>query len=110
MTRAALFVLVLAGLGASGHTLWAKRFQPHRGGSVQLVHGRRLAFIELRAARRMESRAKALVGTYSETEMHVFQHLRVVYANETVYCLEVKRDGSTFHLEGPGGKPADGPC
>jgi hypothetical protein len=110
MTRAAFFVLVLGGLVMSGWTLYQKDFQPQQGGSVKLVHGRELAFIELTAAATTESQAKALIGTYSETNLKRFRDLRVVYANETVFCLEVRKRGGTFHLAGPGGSPADGPC
>jgi len=110
MTRAAFFVIVLGGLVLSGWTLYQKDFQAQRGGTVKLVHGRELALIELTAAATTESEAKALVGTYSETSLKRFQDLRVVYANETVYCLEVRKGGGTFHVAGPGGGPADGPC
>src|SRR5438552_275314 len=110
MTRAAFFVLLLGGLALSAWTLYQKDFQAHRGGSVKLVHGRELAFIELTAAGTTESAAKAAVGTYTETELKNFRDLKVVYANDTVYCLQVGKGGSTYHLAGPSGAPADGPC
>ena len=110
MTRAVLFVLVLGGLVVSGWSLYEKDFQPAQGGTVKLVHGRDLALIELTAAATTESEAKSLIGTYSETNLKHFQDLRVVYANETVYCLEVRKGGGTFHVAGPGGTPTDGPC
>jgi hypothetical protein len=110
MTRAALFVLMLGGLAVSGYTLYQKDFQPRQGGTVKLVHGQDLAFIELTAAATTESEAKALVGTYSETNLRKFKDLKVVYANETVFCLQVHKGGVTYHLGGPGGAPAVGPC
>jgi hypothetical protein len=110
MTRAGLFILIIGGLALSGWTLYQKDFQAHRGGTVKLVHGRDLAYIELTAAGTTESSAKALVGTYSETNLRAFKDMRVVYANETVFCLEVHKGGGTYHVAGPGGSPADGPC
>ena len=110
MTRAALFVLTIGGLVLSGWTLYQKDFRAQQGGTVKLVHGRDLAFIELIAAAANESEAKSLIGTYSETNMKRFQDLKVVYANETVYCLQVHKGGATYHLSGPSGSPAAGPC
>jgi hypothetical protein len=110
MTRAAMFVLMIGCLGLSGYTLYQRDFEADRGGSVRLVHGRDLAFVELTAAATTESEAKALVGTYGATNLRRFADLRVIYANETVYCLQVRKGGGTYHLAGPGGSPADGPC
>ena len=110
MTRAAMSVMVLGGLVMSGWTLYTKDFHAQRGGSVNLVHGRELAMIELTAAGTSEAAAKSAIGTYADTDLRSFKDLRVVYANDTVYCLEVGKGGGTFHLAGPGGSPADGPC
>jgi hypothetical protein len=110
MTRAAFFVLVIGSLVLSGWTLYRKDFQAHRGGTVKLVHGRDLAFIELTAAGTTEAAAKAAIGTYGDTDVRRFQGLKVVYANESGYCLEVRKGGGTYHLAGPGSAPADGPC
>ena len=94
----------------SGYTFYTKHFELHRGGSTHLVRGRELAAAELRAAAHAEAEAKSLVGTYEDTRLRSFQHLKVIYANETVYCLQVRVEGTTYHLAGPGGHPADGPC
>ena len=110
MTRAALFVLVLGGLAMSGWTLYKKDFHAQRGGSVELVQGRELAMIELTAAGTSEAAAKSAIGTYADTDLRNFKDLRIVYANDTVFCLEVRKGGGTFHLSGPGDSPADGPC
>jgi hypothetical protein len=97
-------------LALSGYTFYGKHFKLHRGGSIHLVRGRELAFTELRAAVHAEAEAKSLVGTYEDTRLRSFRHLKVIYANETVYCLQVHVDGHTYHAAGPGGRPADGPC
>ena len=110
MTRAAGFVLIWLVLLLSGYTFYEKHFELHRGGSIHLVRGRELAYTELRAAAHAEAEAKSLVGTYEDTRLRSFRHLKVIYANETVYCLQVHVDGATYHLAGPGGRPADGPC
>jgi hypothetical protein len=110
MTRAAMFVLLLGGLFMSGWTLYKKDFHTQRGGSVRLVHGRELALIELTAAGTTEAAAKSAIGTYADTDLRNFRDIRVVYANDTVYCLEVRKGGGTFHLAGPDSSPADGPC
>ena len=110
MTRAAGFVLMWLVLAFSGYTIYEKHFQLHRGGSIHLVRGRELASTELRAAAHAEAEAKSLVGTYEDTRLRSFRHMKAIYANETVYCLQVRIDGATYHLAGPGGHPARGPC
>jgi hypothetical protein len=97
-------------LALSGYTFYEKHFELHRGGSLELVRGRELAFTELRAASHAEAEAKSLVGSYRDTSLRAFRHMKVVYANEAVYCLQVHVDGGTYHLAGPSGRPADGPC
>jgi hypothetical protein len=110
VTRAAGFVLMWLVLGLSGYTFYDRHFRLHRGGTLHLVRGRELAFTELRAAAHAEAEAKSLVGTYRDTSLRSFRHLKVIYANETVYCVQVHVDGATYHLAGPGGHPSAGPC
>jgi hypothetical protein len=110
MSRAAGFVLMVLVLALSGYTFYEKHFELHRGGTLHLVRGRELAYTELSAGARVESKARALVGTYRDTSLRSFRNLKVIYANDTVYCLQVRFDGGTYHLAGPGGEPADGPC
>ena len=97
-------------LALSGYTFYVKHFELHRGGRIHLVRGRELAFTELRAAARAEAEAKSLVGTYRDTSLRAFKHMKVIYANETVFCIQVHVDGATYHLAGPRGRPSDGPC
>ena len=110
VTRAAGFVLMMLVLALSGYTFYGKHFQLHKGGSLHLVRGRDLAYTELRSAAHAEAEARSLVGTYEDTSLRSFRHLKVIYANETVYCIQVHLDGGTYHLAGPGGHPSDGPC
>jgi hypothetical protein len=110
MTRAAGFVLMVLVLALSGYTFYGKHFELHRGGNLHLVRGRELAYVELRAAAQVESQARGLVGTYRDTSLRSFRNMKVIYANDTVYCLQVHLQGGTYHLAGPGGDPADGPC
>jgi hypothetical protein len=110
VTRAAGFVLMWLVLGLSGYTFYDKHFELHRGGTLHLVRGRELAYTELRAAAHAEAEAKSLVGTYRDTSLRAFRHLKVIYANETVYCIQVHVEGTTYHLAGPRGRPAHGPC
>ena len=110
MSRALGFVLVWIVLALSGYTFYEKHYELHRGGSLHLVRGRELAYTELHAAAHAEAQAKSLVGTYRDTSLRAFRHMKVIYANETVYCIQVRNDGATYHLAGPGGRPADGPC
>ena len=110
MVRAALFLLMLAGLAASGWALYVNELQPHRGGEVRLIRGQELAYHELLAAADVMTQARALVGTYSETSLRRFQDLTVVYANESRFCVVVKKGGNLFHLAGPGGVPGPGRC
>jgi len=110
VTRAGGFVLMMIVLFLSGYTLYVKHFQLHRGGSLHLISGRELAYTELRAAAHSETEARSLVGTYRDTSLRSFRHMRVIYANDTVYCLQIQVEGGTFHLAGPDGHPSDGPC
>ena len=110
MVRAALFVFVLAGLAVSGWTLYANHFQPHKGGEIRLLRGQELAERELRAAAAVMDEARALVGTYTETNLRRFEDLTIVYATESRYCLLVVKDGNAFHVAGPGGAPSPGRC
>jgi hypothetical protein len=110
VTRAAAFVLAMVGLTLSAHQLWQHRFALHRGGAVHLVRGRELAYTELRAAAATEAQAKWLIGTYAETSLRAFRDLKVIYANDVVYCLQVEKGGRTYHLAGPRGGPRGGPA
>jgi hypothetical protein len=110
MSRAAGFVLMVLVLALSGYTFYEKHFQLHRGGTLHLVRGRELAYTELRAAAHVEAQARAYVGTYRDTSLRSYRNMKVIYANDTVYCLQVKLQGGTYHLAGPRGDPADGPC
>ena len=110
VTRAAGFILMWLVLGLSGYTFYEKHFELHRGGTLHLVRGRELAYTELRAAGHAQAEAKSLVGTYRDTSLRTFRHLQVIYANETVYCVQVHVEGATYHLAGPRGRPAGGPC
>ena len=110
MSRAAGFVLMWLVLALSGYTFYEKHFELHRGGTLHLVRGRELAFTELRAAAQAEAEAKSLVGTYRDTSLRAYRHMKVIYANETVYCIQVRVDGATYHLAGPSGHPSAGPC
>ncbi len=110
MVRAGLFVFMLVGLVASGHTLYANHFRLHQGGEVRLIRGQELAERELRAAAQVMEEARMLVGTYTETSLRPFEDLTIVYATATRYCLVVVKDGNVFHLAGPGGAPTRGRC
>jgi hypothetical protein len=110
VARAAVFVLTLLGLAVSGVKLVRVDFQPHRGGKTALIKGEELAYVELTAAVDVMAEAKALVGTYAYTDLKRFKNLRTVSATETRFCLEVVKDGSVFHVAGPGRKPGPGAC
>jgi hypothetical protein len=110
VTRAGGFVLMWLVLALSGYTFYEKHFELHRGGTLHLVRGRELASTELRAAAHAEAEAKSLVGTYRDTSLRSFHHLKVIYANETVYCLQVHVDGATYHLAGPADIRPPGPA
>ena len=53
--------------------------------------------------------ADLLERTYIN-KIDLYRGEKVVYANETVYCIQVHVDGATYHLAGPSGHPANGPC
>lgn len=110
MTRAALFLLIVAALGASGWTFWHKHYQLHKGGAVELLRGQKLASVELQAAAHTMAVAKAEIGTFSMTDLRVFKNLAVVYATDSAYCLQVGVGADAMHYAGPAGPTTPGPC
>jgi len=110
VTRAALFVLMMAALAASGWTFWHKHYQLHKGGTIQLLSGQKLAAVELESAVNTMTEGKAQTGSYALTDLRGFQNLTVVYATDSAYCLQVGSGLGAMHLAGPAGAPATGPC
>ena len=110
VTRAALFVLMMAALAVSGWTFWHKHFQLHQGGTVQLLSGQKLAAFELQTAAHTMTEAKAETGTFSMTDLRGFKDLAVVSATDYAYCLQVGVGAGAMHFPGPAGPVATGPC
>lgn len=109
MARAALFLLILAALAASGWTLVQKGFRPTTAGGT-LPSAAEAATLELQTAAGMIERYHRTFGSYEGAELDVFSGLRVARAGETTYCLEVAREGGVWRFAGPGGTVAAGAC
>lgn len=110
MTRAALFVLAVVALGASGWTFWHNHYQLQKGGAVVMLSGPKLVAYELQTAAHTMAEAKAQTGTFSMTDLRSFKNLAIVYATDTTYCLQVGVGPDAMHYSGPAGPPTPGPC
>jgi hypothetical protein len=52
-----------------------------------------------------------MVGTYEQSDLHVFKRLQLVRATDTDFCIQaVEGDGLIYHLSGPGGQVTPGFC
>jgi hypothetical protein len=110
VTRAAVFVLCVGALVASGWTFWHKHYQLHRGGAVVLLSGPQLTEYELQTAARTMAEAKRETGTFEMTDLRAFKNLAVVFANDRAYCLQVGVGADAMHYLGPAGPVRTGPC
>ena len=109
------FVAVMAVLAFSGYTLVDKA----RTGGVNPAKeiSASEARLELRSAQYVLTivsgqlaRVHVITGSYADTlEVDQFPLVRLVWADETSYCLEFKKT-KTFFLKGPGGSVAQGSC
>lgn len=109
MARAALFIVIVAALAASGWTLVQKGFRP-TAASGALPTAAEAAALELQTAAGMIERYHRTFGSYEGAELDLFSGLRVARAGEATYCLEVARGGGVWRFAGPGGTVAAGPC
>ena len=110
VTRAALFVLCVLALAASGWTFWHKHYELHKGGKIELLSGQKLAAFELQTAAHTMAEAKASTGTFAMTDLRTFKNLAIVYATDSSYCLQVGVGAGAMHYVGPAGPPITGPC
>jgi len=110
VTRAAVFVLAMGALAASGWTFWHKHYQLHKGGQVALLSGPTLTAYELQTAAHTMAEAKAETGTFEMTDLRGFKNLAVVFADDRAYCLQVGVGAQAMHYLGPAGPVTAGPC
>ena len=110
MGRAAVFVLSMCALGASGWAFVHNGGHLHRGGGVTVLAGTAAVDFELQSAASQLLQAKALVGTYEQAALPAYHDLAIVRADGESYCLQVGNGAQARHLGGPGGLPAAGPC
>lgn len=110
MTRAAVFVLAVGALVASGWTFWHEHYQLHKGGQVVLLSGPKIVEYELQTAARTMAEAKRETGTFEMTDLRAFKNLAVVFADERAYCLQVGVGADAMHYLGPAGPVRTGPC
>jgi hypothetical protein len=110
MGRAAIFVLSVCALAASGWAFVQNGGHLHRGGGVTLLMGTAAVDFELESAASQLLQAKALIGSYDQTALPAFHDLAIVPADGESYCLQVGTGLQARHLSGPGGLPAPGPC
>jgi hypothetical protein len=109
------FAVIMAVLAFSGYTLVDKA----RSGDLSPAKdiSETEARLELRSAQYVLTivagqlaRVHVFTGSYADTlDVDQFPLVRLVWANETGYCVEFKKT-QTFFLRGPGGAVAQGSC
>ena len=114
MTRAFMFVAVLAVLIAGGYVTYQRIEERGLKAFVQSLgirqSGRAAAEEELLAAAVTLDRERTWRGSFAGADLRKHANVVVAYASDTEYCIQVTKSDSTHHLAGPGGKPQDGPC
>ena len=108
--RAALTVLSLLALVASGWAFAKNGGHLHKGGSVPLLDGPEAVDIELQAAATQMLQAKIAAGSFQGIELRDFHNLTIARADDFGYCLQVGYGANARHLAGPGGTPLPGGC
>jgi hypothetical protein len=110
LRRIALAIVAFAVLVASAWTYVQRSTAPARAATPRAAE-RELARLQLRAAAQALAQLHRMTASYEEADLHVIRRLHLVMATETAYCVQVvEGDGFLFHLAGPGGRVADGPC
>lgn len=106
--RVAAFVFVLFGLVASGWTA----VQRHSAPAKPLMEEpfAVAAAAELKDAGDQLYLTKQWADTYDGPDLKNFKDLQRVRADDYGFCLLVVKNGHTFRLVGPGGKPEPGLC
>jgi hypothetical protein len=108
--RAAVFVLAVLALVASGWTFWRNHYQLHKGGAIVMLSGPQLVAYELQTAAHTMTEAKVETGTFEMTDLRGFKNLAVVYATDYKYCLQVGVGAEAMHYLGPAGPVTTGTC
>jgi len=108
--RAAVTVLALTALVASGWAFVKNGGHLHKGGSVALLDGAEAVDIELQAAASQMLQAKIAAGSFQGVELRHFRNLTIARADDYRYCLQVGSGAAARHLAGPGGTPQRGAC
>ncbi len=109
------FAVVMAVLAFSGYTFVDKARTGELNPADEISEAE--ARLELRSAQYVLTivsaqlaRVHVITGSYADTlEVDQFPLVRLVWANETAYCLEFTKT-QTFFLRGPGGTVAQGSC
>jgi hypothetical protein len=109
------FAVVMAVLAFSGYTFVDKARTGDLNPARDISESE--ARLELKSAQYVLTivagqlaRVHVITGSYADTlETDQFPLVRLVWADETAYCLEFKKT-HTFFLQGPGGEVAQGSC
>ena len=109
------FAVVLAVLAFSGYTFVDKARTGDLSPADDISESE--ARLELKSAQYVLTivagqlaRVHVITDTYADTlEVDQFPLVRLVWANETAYCLEFQKT-HTYFLQGPGGTVAQGSC
>ncbi len=109
------FAVIMAVLALSGYTFVDKARTGDLNPAKDISESE--ARLELRSADYVLTivsgqlaRVHVITGSYADTlEVDQFPLVRLVWANETAYCLEFEKT-HTYFLQGPGGTVAQGSC
>src|SRR5260370_14634595 len=103
MGRAAILLLVLAGLVASGFQ-FMHRTHPAAKTVMQAGAGAAAAS-ELKQAGDQLYLTYKFAGTYNGPDLKNFPDLQLYRADNTGFCIQVVKEGAVFPLALPGGGP-----
>jgi hypothetical protein len=108
MRRAVVFMLILAGLVASGFKFF---HQTHPAAKAVMEAGAGAAAAsELKQAGDQLYLTYKLAGTYDGPDLKNFADLQLYRADDTGFCIQVVKDAQVFRLAGPGHVPEPGHC
>jgi hypothetical protein len=108
MGRAVVFMLILAGLMASGFKFF---HQTHPSAKTVMEHGvGASAAAELKDAGDQLYLTYKFAGTYDGPDLKNFADLQLYRADDTGFCIQVVKEAQVFRLIGPGGMPEPGHC
>lgn len=101
-------MVLLIASGWTGYGRWQER-----GAFVDAMRtgeGQRAAMQLDFASSQLELVKSTVADTYDGPDLKNFNGMRVAWADELGYCIQVVVGSHTYSKQGPGGRPAAGAC